>query len=90
MPREPEDWTHSASVRFTYFARTAYDRDYPQREVKITRRYGCDTVAYFVEINGLMLYPSRHADRGGSGDSGPVAVHRTDLHRAGWRIHTHV
>ena len=45
MPREPEDWTHSASVRVTHFARTAYDRDYPHREVGITRRYGCDTVA---------------------------------------------
>ena len=62
MPREPENWTHSASVRFIHFARAAYDRDYPQREVEITRRHGCDTLVYFVEIDGLMLYPSRHAD----------------------------
>lgn len=65
-------WYETARVRFTQFAREKYGPGYAREEVELTKRYGCDTLLFFVEVDGWAIYPSRFAER-------DVAVRGGDL-----------
>lgn len=56
-------WYEEARVRFTHFAREKYGPGYAREEVELTKRYGCNTLLFFVEMDGWTIYPSRFAEK---------------------------
>ena len=58
-----KQWLKSARVRVTQLARTKYSRKYAKEEVALTKRYGCNTLVFFVEMDGWLLYPSKYTER---------------------------
>ena len=54
-----KDWLKSARVRMTQLARSKYSRAYAREEVALTRRHGCNTLLFLVEMDGWLLVPSR-------------------------------
>ena len=55
-------WISTARVRFTQFAREKYSKDYARQEIAITKQFGCDVLAFFAELDGWAMYPSKYAE----------------------------
>ena len=62
MASTTDDWLPGSRIRFTQFSRGHWGPGYARGEVEITRRYHCDALAFFTEMDGWLLYPSAYAD----------------------------
>ncbi len=52
------DWLHYANVRFTMCVPAkAGNPSYARDEIRLTRELGCDVLVFFVQNEGLLLYP---------------------------------
>ncbi|MFH0797582.1 MAG: beta-galactosidase trimerization domain-containing protein [Candidatus Omnitrophota bacterium] len=55
------NWIPSMRARFTQFNRDHFGPDYAKKEVALTKQYGFNTLGFWVEMDGWLLYPSKYA-----------------------------